>query len=185
MTGTATEIVTYLMQQDRDKPDAVWEITEKKQKRSLDSNNYFYLLVNKIAKKLNISDVEVHDRFLSENIAYFQLEDGGFDWKVSPQNPNQYGLIKEQVDGKFEYYLFSGMEVSLQNQDGQKVRYKNCNDEVRGKVYWHIKGSRQMTSKEMSRLISSVVFEAEQLGIETMTPAEIEKMNRLWEKHHG
>lgn len=183
MIGNAKEILDYLLEQQREKPDAEWELSEKKQKRSLDSNNYFYLLVNKIAKKQNISDVEVHDKFLSENIDYFVNEDGGIDWKVSPVEPNAYGLIKEQVNGNFEYYKDSGMTVTLQKGTGDKVKYKD-GKEVVGRVFWHIKGSRQMDSKSMSRLISSVVFEAEQLGISTMTPAEIAHMNELWGKRH-
>lgn len=183
MTGNAQEIVSYLMEQQAVKPDCKYDLKEHKERRSLDSNNYFYLLVNKIAKKQNISDVEVHDKFLSENIDYFVNEDGGIDWKVSPVEPNAYGLIKEQVNGNFEYYKDSGMTVTLQKGTGDKVKYKD-GKEVVGRVYWHIKGSRQMDSKSMSRLISSVVFEAEQLGIPTMTPAEIAHMNELWGKRH-
>lgn len=184
MTGTASEVVQYLMEQSRAKPDAKWDVTEHKQQRSLDSNNYFYLLVNKIAKKQRISDVEVHDKFLSENIEYFTNDDGAIDWKVSPVEPNQFGLIKEQVNGNFEYYKDSGMSVKLQKGTGDNVKYKDGTD-VEGRVYWHIRGSRQMDSKAMSRLISSVVFEAEQLGIPTMTPDEIERMNALWGKKHN
>lgn len=171
------------MDEVKKKPDGMWEVKEHKKSRSLDSNNYFYLLVNKIAKKQRISDVEVHDKFLSENIEYFYNDDGGMDWKVSPQTPNAYGLIKEQVNGNFEYYKDSGMTVTLQKGTGDKVKYKD-GKEVVGRVFWHIKGSRQMDSKSMSRLISSVVFEAEQLGISTMTPAEIAHMNELWGKKH-
>lgn len=183
MTGTVLEIISFLMDEVKKKPDGMWEVKEHKKSRSLDSNNYFYLLVNKIAKKQRISDVEVHDKFLSENIEYFYNDDGGMDWKVSPVEPNQFGLIKEQVNGNFEYYKDSGMSVKLQKGTGDNVKYKDGTD-VEGRVYWHIKGSRQMDSKQMSRLISSVVFEAEQLGISTLTPAEIERMNALWGKKH-
>lgn len=172
------------MDENKKNPDGMWEVKEARKSRSLDSNNYFYLLVNKIAKKQRISDVEVHDKFLSENIEYFYNDDGGMDWKVSPQTPNAYGLIKEQVNGNYEYYKDSGMTVTLQKESGKKVTYKDTDEEVKGRVYWHIKGSRQMDSKAMSRLISSVVFEAEQLGINTMTENEIRHMNELWGKKH-
>ena len=171
------------MDEEKNKPNGMWEVKEARKSRSIDSNNYFYLLVNKIAKKQNISDTEVHDRFLAENIEYFTNDDGGIDWKVSPQEPNAYGLIKEQVNGNFEYYKDSGMSVKLQKGTGDNVKYKDGTD-VEGRVYWHIKGSRQMDSKSMSRLISSVVFEAEQLGINTMTENEIRHMNELWGKKH-
>ena len=48
------------------------------------------------------------------------------------------------------------------------------------KIFWHIKGSHQMDSKEMSRLIDCTVEEAKALGIETMTPAELERMIKAW-----
>jgi len=181
MTGDTDTIIRYIMEEKMNNPDVLWDIDKHKEKRSLDSNAFFYLLINKIAVKQRISDVEVHDKYLSENIAYFKNDDGGMDWKVSPNQPNQYGLIKEQVNGNYEYYIDSGMMVTLQKEHGDKVKYKD-GKEVKGRVYWHIKGSRQMNSKEMSRLISSVVFDAEQLGIETMTPAEIAHMNSLWGK---
>ena len=182
MTGTAAEIIQYLFDQDKTKR---WDLKEHREKRSLDANAYFYLLVNEIAKKQNISDVEVHDRLLTENPEYFKNDEGGFDWKVSPIEPNKYNLIKEQVNGNFEYYLNSGTVVSLEKEDGKKVEFKDGSGIVTGRVFWHIKGSRQMNSKEMSRLISSAVFEAEQLGIQTMTPNEIAQLNALWGKKHG
>ena len=108
------------MDENKKNPDGMWEVKEHRKSRSLDSNNYFYLLVNKIAKKQNISDTEVHDRFLAENIEYFTNDDGGIDWKVSPQEPNAYGLIKEQVNGNFEYYKDSGMTVLCRKNPARK-----------------------------------------------------------------
>ena len=52
-------------------------------------------------------------------------------------------------------------------------------------MYWHIKGTHQMDSKEMSRILESTIFEAKQLGIETETPENIERMAQLWQKNHG
>lgn len=186
MTGDTDTIIRYMMQEKMNNPEIVWDIAEHKevQKRSLDSNAYFWVLVNKIARKQRISDTEVHDKYLSENRAYFHNAEGGIDWKVSPIAPNAFGLIKEQVNDGYEYYISSGMTVKLEKENGDKVKYPN-EEIVTGKVYWHIKGSRQMDSKEMSRLISSVVFDAEQLGIQTMTPDEIAHMNALWGEKHG
>ena len=186
MTGDTDSVIRYVMEEKLKNPDVTWdvELHREKKMRSLSANSYFYVLVNKIAIKQRISDTEVHDKLLSENIAYFKNSDGGIDWKVAPVEPNAYGLIKEQVDGNFEYYLDSGMTVKLQKENGEKVEYKNGKD-VQGRVYWHIKGSRQMTSKEMNRLISSTVFEAEQLGINALTPNEIAHLTALWGEKHG
>lgn len=184
-TGDTDEIIRYIMEEKLRNPDVVWDVKEHKEhkSRSLDSNSFFWLLVNKIAIKQRISDTEVHDKFLSENVAYFKNDDGGIDWKVAPTEPNAFGLIKEQVNGNYEYYKDSGMVVTLQKEQGDTVKYHDGH-EVQGRVYWHIKGTRQMDSKEMSRIISSVVFEAEALGINTLTPAEQAHMIALWGETH-
>lgn len=178
------EAVQFLAEQNSLKPDAEWEIKEKKKKRSLDANAYFWLLVNRIAAKLRISDTEVHDKLLAENIAYYHNDEGGIDWKVSPIEPNEYGLIVEQVNNDYTYYLDSKMKVSLNKENGELVTDRDgC--EVIGRVYWHIKGTHQMDSKEMSRILESTIFQAKQLDIETERPEEIERMKALWEKNHG
>lgn len=46
--------------------------------------------------------------------------------------------------------------------------------------YIVIIGSSEYNSKEMHRLIDGIVQEAKQLGIETETPQEIERMVSLW-----
>lgn len=45
------------------------------------------------------------------------------------------------------------------------------------KIY---KGSSEYNTLEMSILIDGIVQEAEQLGIETKTPDEIERLKRMW-----
>ena len=175
------EAVQYLTEQNILKPDADWEIKEKKKARSLNANSYFWVLVNKIAKKQHISDTEVHDKLLSENIAYFKNEEGGIDWKVSPIEPNKYGLIVEQIK---DYYLDSKMKVSLQKESGDLVKDKANHEVVMGRVYWHIKGTHQMNTKEMSRILESTVFEAKELRIEVLTPNEIAELTAAWEKYH-
>lgn len=178
------EAVQYLTEQNVIKPDADWVINEKKKIRSLNANSYFWVLVNKIAKKQHISDTEVHDKLLSENIAYFKNEEGGIDWKVSPIEPNKYGLIVEQIKDDYAYYLDSKMKVSLQKESGDLVKDKANHEVVMGRVYWHIKGTHQMDTKEMSRILESTVFEAKEQGIEVLTPNEIAELTAAWEKYH-
>lgn len=184
-TGNREAILLYILGQND--PDKKWDIQEHKdkpKKRSLDSNAYFWILVNKIAEHQKISDIEVHDRFLSENISYYYTEEGAFDWKTSPREPNQFGLMKEKVADGYNYWLFAGYKVRLQKDDGTVCKDLKGN-EIYSNVYWHIKGTHQMDSKQMQRIIESVVYEAKNLGIQTATPAEIEEMQRLWEARYG
>ena len=48
MTGTAIKIIEFLYQQPKDK---VWEIAEKKKKRSLSQNAYYWKLITEVARK--------------------------------------------------------------------------------------------------------------------------------------
>ena len=145
-----------------------------RESRSRNANNYFYLLVNKIAQIQNIGDREVHDKLLSENLAYFYV-DGAFDWVIQDWKPNQYGLVRIGD----EYYLDSHRAVTLSKQDGSPMKTKDGKPKT-SKIFWHIKGSHQMDTKEMARLIESTVFEAKNLGIETIPPAELQRLVQAW-----
>ena len=187
MTGTDltfTEAVTMLTQLQSENPDARFDIELHREKRSKNANSYFWELVSKIAKKQRISDTEVHDHLLSDNREYYRNEDGGIDWKVSCLEPNAYGLIVEKVKDDYAYYIDSKMRVKLKKPDGKNAKDKDGNDVV-GIVYWHIKGTHQMTRKEMSRIIDSAIFEAKKLDIEVEPPEKINMMLDLWKRYHG
>jgi hypothetical protein len=44
-----------------------------------------------------------------------------------------------------------------------------------------IKGSSEYDTAEMAKFIDAVVLEAKELGIETLPPAELERMKSLWQ----
>lgn len=69
------------------------------------------------------------------------------------------------VNGYFKYYEKFG-ESSLK---GKKFTHY--------KIY---KGTSEYNTKEMSIFIDGVVQEAEQLGIETKSEVELERLKRLW-----
>lgn len=86
MTGNINQIINYLLQQDdRNK---LYVIDEYKEKRSLNANNYAWLLITQIANKLNISKEECYLKML---IDYGQSE------MVSV-------LTDLDVKGYFKYY---------------------------------------------------------------------------------
>ena len=142
-------------------------------KRSLDANAYFYVLVNKIAEKEHISDEEVHDRLLAENRCYI-IENEAVDWMVADWVSSKYRLVRVND----QYYYDSLQDVILQKPEGGT--YKAKGEPKRSRIFWHIKGSHQMNSKEMARLIDSTVQEAKGLGIETMTPNELLRLKEAW-----
>lgn len=48
-----------------------------------------------------------------------------------------------------------------------------------------MRGSHTYNTAEMSKLIDGTVSEAKELGIETMTPDQIEEMKQKWGFKHG
>lgn len=172
--------VEYLAEQNILKPDADWEIKENKKGRSRNANAYFWELVNKIAKACHTTDTDIHDKILVRNIAYYYNEEGGIDWKVSPLEPNNHGLIVEQIREDYVYYLCSKMRVTLTKENGRPATNKKSKEPITGWVYWHIKGTHQMDTGEMSRILDDTIFEAKQLGIEVRTPDEIARLEATW-----
>lgn len=188
MTGTAQQVIAYIQEQlsypDVDKKQ-LFDCDKHREKRTKDANNYFWLLVNRLAEYQHISDTEVHDRILADNIHYILDENGELEWKVSEREPDEYGFIKEFHGHETEYYITLG-DVYVKKVDGEAFRDKTGNEvEVKGSLYWHIKGTRQMNSKEMSRVISDIEQDAVSCGIPTKSDKEVERLLKEWEKKHG
>lgn len=70
------------------------------------------------------------------------------------------------VEGYFKYYEPFGHSML------------NGKDFTHYKVY---KGSSEYDSKEMSILIDGIISEAEELGIETLPPHEIQRLKEMWQ----
>ena len=76
-------------------------------------------------------------------------------------------LSEINVNGFFKYYEEFGTGV------------------VKGKDFTHYKvykGSSEFDTKEMAILIDGVISEAQELGVDTRTPEEVDKMKSLWGK---
>lgn len=129
------------------------EIKEFRRKRSLDANAYFWVLVGKIADKLN-SD--------NDSIYLSLLERYGVFTHV---------IVKEQAVKQFEheYRLIKNLgEVTVNGQTGIQLQ---C-----------FFGSSTYDTKQMSRLVDGVVSECKDLDIETMTPQELQILKQEWGK---
>lgn len=131
----------------------------KKGKRSINANNYHWLLCERIAKVLRISKYEAHNQLM---IHY------GTDWRDS-KGDRHFVLMKDS-----DMYLRS---TTVHYRPTDKV------EERKGKLYrWFVLllPSHLMNTQEMSELIDGTVSEAKELGIEVRTPDEIERMKALW-----
>ena len=74
-------------------------------------------------------------------------------------------LSSIDVSGYFKYYE----EVATVTLEGKQFTH-----------YRVFKGSSEYDTREMSILIDGIVYEAKNLGIETMTEDEITKMKEMW-----
>lgn len=86
MIGTAEEIIHWLFSQP--KGERLYEIKERKRKRTLTQNAYYWAMINQLGKALKIPTSEVHFRMLKEH-APFEV--------VSVRSDID-------VDGYFKYY---------------------------------------------------------------------------------
>ena len=144
--------------------DAEYELSIKKvgKKRSLNANAYFHLLVDEIAKKMNI----------------------GFEQCKANMNL-EYGTIAKDKQGKKIGFMLP------QNVDVNKLyKYTKWFDEreIEGVIfncYIVYKETHTLDTKEMAKLIDGTVQEAKQLGIETATPDELARMKALWGESNG
>jgi hypothetical protein len=128
-------------------------IALKKKKRSLDSNGYLWSLINELANVMRTSKEECY---------LLMLKRYGQSSMVS--------IISEAVEmftRSVKYYELHGAT------------------ELKGKQFQHIKvyvGSSEFDSREMAILLDGVISECKDLGIETMTPSEIERLKSSWGK---
>ena len=138
------------------------EIRKHRNIRSKNANAYFHVLVNKIAQETGQSDDEVKVRLITSYGPLARNKDGTYLMFLLPPDADATEYYKYAV-------LFDRREVN-----GRPVNM--------WKVY---KDSHKMDTKEMAHLIDMTIQEAKELGIETTTPAELEKMKQKWAEYEA
>ena len=134
----------------------VLSITAKKyrKKRSLDANAYCWVIMTQIANHPDVksSKEEVYEEMLQKYGYLYQDEKGYIPVTVKA------GVDMSKIVGHWKFYKSNGKFDS----------------------YLMIKGSSEYNTAEMSHFIDMVVQEAKELGIETLTPDELERMKATW-----
>ncbi len=120
-----------------------------KEKRSLAANRYMWVLCSKIAEVQMITKSEVYRREV--------LEIGGTSDVMVVRN--------EAVEKFCRQWESQGL--------GWQTEISASNDEVSNVIVYY--GSSTFTKDQMTRLIENLIFEAENLGIDTDTPDK-----RIW-----
>lgn len=123
--------------------------------RSLDANAYAWMLIDKIAERTHVPKTDVYRGYIREL--------GGNSTIVCVQDK----AVEKLIAGWKKNGLGWQAETSQSKLDG-------CTNVV---LYY---GSSTYDSDQMSRLIDLIVQEARDLGIETLTPDDLERMMKQW-----
>ena len=126
-------------------------------KRSLNANAYFHVLVGKIAEKLIISKAKAKNILLGK-----------------------YGQREMVDDGPLIISI-------LENVDMYEREDIHCipvgHGVVNGRDFTHwalVRPSHEYDTKEMAALIDGTIADAKELGIETLSENEIKRMEAAW-----
>lgn len=158
MIGTAAQIVSFLMDADRDKQ---WELREHKERRSLSQNGYYWTLCTKVASKLRRSTAYVHNKTLREHPHPFLLDGKTVLIPLPDTDDAEEAAMESQT-----FHVKPCSQVIV-GKDGQRLR-----------TYMMIRGSSDYDTSEMSVLLDDLIEEAKLQGIETITPNELEKIRK-------
>lgn len=140
------------------------EIKKHREKRSLDANAYYWLLVGKIRKATGDSNNRIHNMMLDR---YGELE-------RMPDGTLIPFCIRDDIDHlEFPYPHLKPTQKTLSKGD-KLYRW-----------YYQIKGSSEYNTAEMSHLIDGIVSECKEMGIETLPPEELERMMAAYDKKHS
>lgn len=126
-----------------------------KVKRSLNANRYFHKLVGMIAGSLTISNAKAKNILICK-----------------------YGQPQFLPDGDTMIYKTNApVEFMLEQESIHCIPVKYLDDATFYKLY---RGSHTYDTKEMSLLIDGTVADAKDLGIETLSPDELDRMKKTW-----
>ena len=129
--------------------------TKYREKRSLNANAYFHVLVGKIAEALTISKAKAKNILICK-----------------------YGQPQLLQDGSIMVYKTNAPEeFMLELESIHCLPIKYSDDATFYKIY---RGSHTYNTAEMSALIDGTVADAKELGIETMSPAELQRIKERW-----
>lgn len=165
MTGTAIQIVNFLMEEDK---QALWDIEPHKERRSLSQNAYYWVLCEKVAVKTQVQTAVIHNIHLRE-----------------------LHLVERIDDKPITVYLPDTDEA--ENKTLQSVTYhlaptrsvKTGNDGITYRAYVMLRGSSDLNTEEMTALLDLMIQDAKQHDIEVMTPDQLAHLRELEKQRNG
>jgi hypothetical protein len=137
--------------------DASAELKVWREKRSLDANAYAWVLIDKIAAAVREDKVSVYRAAVREI--------GGNSQLVCALDAD-VARLRRVWEGNGVGWVTEVMPSKL----------PGCTN------VWLYYGSSVYDTAQMSLLIDSLIFEAKELGIEVLPPAELERMMEQWQR---
>lgn len=130
-------------------------LSKFRQKRSLNANNYAWVLLQKLAEERGQTKEEVYREFIK-----------------------QYGIfrlvtVNKEAAETLEY-------IWQKNGLGWVVEETGRTDESVDLLMYY--GSSTYSTRQMARLLDAIVNDCKQCGIETLPPEQIEEMKRAWKR---
>ena len=124
-------------------------------KRSLNANNYAWVLLQKLAEERGQTKEEVYREFIK-----------------------QYGIFRPVTVNKEAAETLK--YIWQKNGLGWVVEETGRTDESVDLLMYY--GSSTYNTRQMSRLLDAIVDDCKQCGIETLPPEQIEEMKRAWKR---
>lgn len=141
-------------------------IKKYRQKRSLDANAYYWVLITKLAKKISVSNPELHNMMLR---MYGQAEiiEGKAVYLTIPDTEE----AERKVNNATDYHL----QATSQVREG--------NDGIMYRTYKLLRGSHTYNTEEMARLIDGLVQCCKDAGIPDSDIASPDEKRILKERY--
>lgn len=159
----ASEDVTKAYHKLNKEADLDIEIKKHRERRTLDANSYYWALVGKVADLIGDSRAYIHNQMLRRHPRIELYDDRPVEVLIPETDAAQ-----KKVDESETYHL-NPTSILEYGKNGELYRR-----------YEMLRGSHEYDTKEMAILIDDIIAEAKELGIETLPPAEIERMKREW-----
>lgn len=140
--GTPFECIAWLSQQPQDK---VFEVKQHRKRRSQTANAYYWVMLNQLARKLQLPDTEVHMNMLRE---YGKCDVLSLSMQVNPADYfRYYDHLQTDWDGSEERQVIKVYKgSSFMNSEEFSHLVNGMRDECEAQ------GINVMTPEEVARL---------------------------------
>ena len=135
-----------------------------KEKRSLDANAYYWVLLGKLAEKLKQTTAYLHNENLRA-LGKLEMIDEQIIQILLPDTDEAYKYADQRTD---IHLMATSNVISQYNEDADTVD--------RSRVWLVLRGSHTFDTQEFSQLLDELIFRCKEEDIETMTPEELARM---------